>query len=137
MTSTGIALILYVGWTMVLLIVMEGVRSSLVLRGKIASNAFLPGNENLSPFMQRIARAHMNCVESFPVLGGLLIAALATGNSAVTDGLAYWMIAARVVQSSIHLASLSPMAVNARFAAFCVQIVIALIWLIGLLSRAF
>ncbi|TMH06237.1 MAG: MAPEG family protein, partial [Betaproteobacteria bacterium] len=41
----------------------------------------------------------------------------------------------RVVQSSIHLASLSVIAVNARFTAFAIQIAIAVYWACALIVK--
>lgn len=83
--------------------------------------------------MQRIARAHMNCVESLPVFGGILAIAVMTSRTAVTDPLALWFVLARVAQSSVHLISTSVLAVNIRFAAFFVQIVMGVYWLWSLL----
>jgi uncharacterized MAPEG superfamily protein len=122
------------GWTLCLLIVMEANRTLLVLAGKIAGNAFRPDNANLSPFMQRLARAHANCVESLPVFGGLLLAAIASGHTALTDPLAPWLLGARIVQSSVHLASLSIAAVNVRFVAFGVQVAISVYWTAALFT---
>jgi uncharacterized MAPEG superfamily protein len=121
-------------WTLCLLILMEGLRARLVFAGKIAGNTFRPDNSNLSPFMQRLARAHANCVESLPVFGALLLAAIVTGRTALTDPLAPWLLAARLVQSSFHLASLSNSAVNVRFAAFMIQVAIAGYWTCALLT---
>jgi len=134
MSNTALALTGFVGWTLALLVLMEAIRSWLVLSGKVPSNGFLPDNANLSPFMQRLARAHMNCLEGLPVFGGLLAIALMTGQAALTDPLALWLLAARVVQSVIHLASTSVWAVNFRFAAFAVQMGIALWWTARLLG---
>jgi uncharacterized MAPEG superfamily protein len=85
--------------------------------------------------MQRLARAHANCLEGFPVFGGLLLVAITTGRQGITDPLALWLVAARVVQSTIHLTSLSVAAVNARFTFFAAQVVIAVYWAWALLSR--
>lgn len=128
MNTSALVLALFISWTLVLLVLMEVLRSHLVLTGRSRSNEFNPENSNLSPFMQRLARAHANCLEGLPVFGGLLLLALATGRSEVTDPLAPWLLGARIAQSSIHLASLSVMAVNARFAAFAVQVAIAVYW---------
>lgn len=135
MTTSAWVLTLFIAWTLFLLVLMELLRSWLVVSGRTRANTFQPDNANLSPFMQRLARAHANCVEGFPIFGGLLLVALATDRSGITDPLAPWLIAARVVQSGIHLASLSVLAVNARFAAFAVQVGIALYWAWALLSR--
>ena len=135
MNHSALALALFMGWTLALLVLMEVLRSHLVLTGRVPSNGFTPDNAGLSPFMQRLARAHANCVEGLPLFGGLLLLALATGQQALTDPLALWLVLARVVQSTIHLASVSVLAVNARFAAFAVQMGIGAYWTFALLSR--
>lgn len=133
-TTSATALAGLLGWTLLLLLTMEVLRVAWVARGRVAANEFRPDNANLSPFMQRLARAHANCIEGLPLFGGLLLLALATQRTAITDPLAPWLLAARVLQSSVHLASTSVPAVNLRFAAFCVQLVIAGRWTWGLLA---
>jgi uncharacterized MAPEG superfamily protein len=115
-------------WTLFLVILMEMLRFRLILTNAIAANGFKPDNSNLSPFMQRIARAHANCVENVPIFGILLIVALLTNRASVTNPLAPWLFAARLIQSCAHLASLSIPAVWVRFIAFAVQIAIAVYW---------
>jgi len=83
--------------------------------------------------MQRLARAHANCVEGLPIFGGLMLVAVVAGRSMVTDPLAYVLLAARILQSVIHLSSLSPLAVTLRFSAFAVQMAIAAYWVVQLL----
>lgn len=134
MNATLLALTGFVTWTLLLLVLMESLRSRLVVLKAVPSNGFQPDNGNLSPFMQRLARAHANCLEGLPVFGGLLVIASLSGQTAVTDPLALVLLSARVVQSLIHLASLSVMAVNLRFTAFAVQMLIALYWAFTLLT---
>ena len=50
------------------------VRSRLVVTKAIPANGFKPDNSNLSPFMQRRARAHANCVEGLPVFWAIRLA---------------------------------------------------------------
>ncbi|PAV47408.1 MAPEG family protein [Pseudomonas sp. HAR-UPW-AIA-41] len=134
MNASLLALTGFVTWTLLLLVLMESLRSRLVLLKAVPSNGFQPDNGNLSPFMQRLARAHANCLEGLPVFGGLLMIASLSGQTAITDPLALLLLGARVVQSLIHLASLSVMAVNLRFTAFAVQMLIALYWAFALLT---
>ena len=133
-SPTAVALTGFIAWSLFLLIVMELVRTALVISGKVASNQFRPDNANLSPFMQRLTRAHANCVEGLPMFGGLMLVALATGRTSVTDSLAYVLLAARLIQSSMHLASLSVTAVNLRFFTFAVQMGIGAYWAVELLA---
>ena len=136
MTSpSSIALTGFIAWALLLLVLMEVIRAQLVLRRKVPANGFTPDNAGLSPFMQRLARAHANCVESLPVFGGLLLVAIATDRVSVTDSLAYLLLGSRVFQSLVHLASLSPTAVAIRFTAFAVQMAIGLYWAFMLLAR--
>lgn len=132
MSPSLLALLGFIAWTLLLLVIMETIRSRLVLTGAVAANGFQPDNANLSPFMQRLARAHANCLEGLPVFGGLLLLAAVAGRTAVTDPLAWLLLGARVVQSLIHLASTSPAAVTARFTAFAVQMGIAVYWVVRL-----
>ena len=114
---------------------MELLRGQVVASGRMAGNEFRPDNSNLSSFMQRLARAHANCIEGLPIFGGLLIVALLTSRTGITDSLAPWLLVARIVQSVAHLSSRSVPAVNVRFLAFLVQIVIAVYWCWALLVR--
>jgi uncharacterized MAPEG superfamily protein len=134
MSPTLMALLGFLSWTLLLLVVMEGIRSKLVLTREVPANGFTPDNGSLSPFMQRLARAHANCLEGLPLFGGLMLLAAVAGKTNVTDPLAYSLLAARIVQSTIHLASTSPLAVTARFSAFAVQLGIAIYWAIKLLG---
>jgi len=114
---------------------MELVRAKLVLSKAVPANGFTPDNANLSPFMQRLARAHANCIEGFPIFGGLMLIAVVTGKSAITDPLAHAFLIARMVQSLVHLSSVSAPAVKLRFAAFAVQMSIAVYWAACLLGE--
>ena len=126
--STATALTGFMAWALALLVLMEALRSRMVMRKEIAANGFVPDNANLSAFMQRLARAHANCLEGLPIFGGLMLVALVTARTGITDPLAFVLLGARVVQSCIHLVSLSPAAVTARFLAFAVQMGIAVHW---------
>ena len=96
-SPTVVALTGFIAWTLFLLVLMEGIRSKLVLTKTLPANGFTPDNANLSPFMQRLVRAHANCLEGLPIFGGLLLVALATGRAPVTDPLAFVLLGARVV----------------------------------------
>jgi uncharacterized MAPEG superfamily protein len=135
-SPSAVALTAFFAWTLLLLTLMEVIRSQLVLRGKVPANGFTPDNANLSPFMQRLARAHANCLENLPIFGGLLLIAIVTGRTSITDPLAYLFLGARVFQSLVHLISVSSLAVTVRFTAFALQIAIGLYWTFMLLAAA-
>lgn len=130
MSPTIIALLGFISLTLALLGTLGMIRTSLALRGVKAPNSFDPSGKDVSEFSVRLCRTHANCYESFPYFGGLLLLAIATDTTAITDGLAYYFIGARVLQAVIHLASTSNLAVQVRFAFFLVQIVIAVMWIL-------
>jgi uncharacterized MAPEG superfamily protein len=134
MSNTIYALTGFVAWALFLLLLMEGIRTGLVLTGTVAANGFSPENKGLSPFMQRLARANANCIEGLPIFGGLLAIAIMTSRTAITDPLALWFLGARILQSIIHLISTSSIAVSARFSAFALQMVIGIYWCWRLIS---
>ena len=134
MNPTATALTGFIAWSLFLLVLMEVIRSKLVLTKAVPANGFNPANSNLSPFMQRLARAHGNCVEGLPIFGGLMLVAIVSGNSAITDPLAYVFLSARILQSVIHLSSLSALAVTLRFSAFAVQMGIGIYWAVLLVA---
>ena len=105
-------------------------RTVLTLIGQRKANQFAPTGDNASPFMRRLIRAHANMTESFP-LWGILLVALATDQTSITDGLAVYCLGARLGQVITHLFSTSERAVKIRFAFFIVQLGIFIRWLFG------
>ena len=105
-SPSALALTGFIAWTLLVVVLMEVLRARLVLAGRVAATDIRPDHAGLSPFMQRLARVHANCVENLPVFGGLLLVALVTGRHALTDPLAFVFLGARVLQSLVHLASM-------------------------------
>ncbi len=134
MTDTLLALILYSTWMIILLVVIASYRSFYTLAGKKAANSFDPDGSDVSKLSGRLCRAHANCYEFFPIAGGLLLAALATGNTGLTDPLAMYFIEARLLQSAIHIISTSVIAVYVRFALFLAQAIICAYWVMQFLQ---
>ena len=139
MTNTAIGLVGYIGWTLLLLCTILGLRAVATLRGTPA-NGFSTTGEDQSPFAQRLARVHLNAVEGFPIFGGILLVALVLEPQAqalaVTEPLALWILGARLVQGCCHLASTSVAFVIARFSFLLVQVgcaIVALRGFVGLL----
>ena len=134
MNNTELALLGYVSWLLVLLVAIEISRTWVVLKTGRAANAFLPDGSDVSPFVNRLSRAHANCYESFPFVGGIFLFAIASDNTEVTHSLALWLLAARIAQSGIHLFSGAVVFTQIRFVFFLIQIAIAVYWLIGFVS---
>lgn len=133
MTATSLTLLLFIAWMMVPLLMLGGLRVYLSVTRQHRVNRFSPTGEDVSPFSARLVRAHANCYEFFPIAGGLLLYALAMDLTHITNGLAYVLLAARVLQSVVHILSTSVLAVQLRFAFFITQVGICVYWLIQLL----
>jgi uncharacterized MAPEG superfamily protein len=75
-------------------------------------------------------RAHANCVENLPVLAAVVVAGNAAGLAGgASDALAIVYLAARVLQTTVHVAAAeTSTAVAVRFAFFLTQIV-CVIWM--------
>lgn len=121
MSPSAVALVGFAAWTLFLVLLIGLYRGSLVIAGKRAPNQFDPGGADVGEFSRRVCRAHANCYENLPVFGALVAVALVTGQTAATDGLALWVLGARIAQSIVHLASTSNMAVNVRFVLYLAQ----------------
>ena len=132
MNATLTAFLGFVAWALFLVTLMEFSRFKFIVTGAVPANQFRPDNSNLPPFMQRLARAHANCIEGLPIFGGLMLVALLANKSSITDPLAYTLLGARILQSLIHISSVSVAASWLRFFAFAVQVGIAVYWAIGL-----
>lgn len=132
MTPTATALLGYTAWTLFLLALLIVSRTTAVMAGKKRANSFSPLGEDVEGFARRLTRAHANCYENLPIAAAVLLYAIAEAQTAVTDGLAYIFLAARILQSVTHLASTSNQAVTVRFAFFLVQVGILIYWLLGL-----
>lgn len=132
MTPTAIALLALVAWFLFLLLLLGLVRTSLVLSGKRASNSFAPSGDDMDAFGKRLTRAHANCYENLPAAAAILLYAITTNQAALTDGLAFAFLGARIAQSVAHLISTSRLFVFIRFAFFIAQVVILIIWLLNL-----
>ena len=124
------AVLAFATWTITILLLGVGVyRWSLILAGTAELKSF-PGDEpHGSPLYRRAVRAHANCVENLPVFAAIVVAAQAAGARSLTlDVLSVAVVAARVVQTSAHLASGSNAAIAVRFTFLCVQLA-AFVWM--------
>ena len=67
-----------------------------------------------------------------PFIAAVLLFAMLAGQTALTDPLALGLLAARVLQSLVHLLSTAPLFVWLRFASYLVQVLILAWWLLQL-----
>ncbi len=136
MNDSLLTLIAYIAWMLAVLLTLGMYRSYLTLSGQRPANKYRADGSDVSEFSGRLCRAHANCYEFFPIAGGILLAALATGNTEITDSLALYLVAARILQSVTHILSTSIIAVYMRFAFFLVQVGICVTWIMQFASLA-
>jgi hypothetical protein len=135
MNETIIAVIAYIGWILVLLLMLAAYRTSLTFGGKKKGLKFAADGSDLPDFGGRLTRVHANAVECFSFICGTMILAIATDSTAITNGLALVVIAARLLQSAVHLASTSNAAIQVRFVFFLIQFGIVIYWVIKLVEK--
>lgn len=135
MNTTILVLTGYIAWVMILVLALAAYRTIFSQMQKRKSLVFKADGTDVGAFGQRLTRAHLNCIESFPFIGGILLIALATDSSAITNDLAFVVLGARLLQSLIHVMSISNMAISIRFVFFLIQFVICAYWIIQLLGK--
>jgi hypothetical protein len=132
MTPTAVALMGFAAWTILMVMLLGVTRTGLVFAGKKKSNDFKATGEDLGSFGYRVTRVHANCYENLPAAAAVLLYAIATSQTAVTDSLALVFIGLRVAQSSVHLLSTAQPMVMIRFALYIGQNAILLYWILAL-----
>lgn len=116
---------LLVLWHLLLTALVIIPRAVQVLAAGRPINSFDASGKGESGFMQRTVRAHANMVETSALLYVPMIWALVADKGELLAPFVVWVFFARVIQSSVHLISTSPIAVNLRFAFFLPQLVFA------------
>ncbi|MFT4582409.1 MAG: putative MAPEG superfamily protein [Gammaproteobacteria bacterium] len=128
MSASLMCLLGLIVWTVVLLFVLLGARSKYFFGGQMV---FDQQGADIGGTTQRITRAHANSLEWLTIPAALLVYGFATGQSEVTEGLAMVVLGARIVQSVVHMMSVSLPAVGIRATLFTVQVVIWMMWAYG------
>jgi uncharacterized MAPEG superfamily protein len=133
---TGItALLLFIGWTLLLALLYAGYRVPPILLGKKSANHWERGKPVDDPaILVRAKGAHLNCLENLPLFAALVLVGVVTNQSAVVDSVASIMIFARFGQSIVHLIGTSLPLVLIRATLFIVQVAIMLYLTVALLS---
>ncbi len=134
MTNSLIALFGFAAWTLLLLGSIAMLRCYYTWIGERRANGFAVSGEDVSAFSGRLCRAHANCYENLPAFAAIITVAALSGNAAITDPLALWLLAARVSQSTVHLISTRNRAVILRFSFLMVQWVMQLVWVVQLIK---
>ena len=118
-----IAVLLYVVWMQSLTLAYACPRVPMALFGgrKFADWERAEVNRD-PPFMVRAKGAHLNCVENFPLFAAVVAIAALMDKSPVVDGLAVFILVARVGQSLSHLIRTAPAFVLLRATFFLAQV---------------
>jgi uncharacterized MAPEG superfamily protein len=124
-------------WTVLLLMATVGAyRWTAILLGRQRIGAFRSDEVAGDDWYRRSVRAHANCIENLPVFGAIVLALYVSSVSGPTvDRLSITVLAARVVQSTVHVCHVQTDAfVSVRFSFFLLQLAafLALIVLIVL-----
>ncbi len=132
---TGIeAMLYYLLWMTLVLFMYVGHRIPLVLMGKKPADHWTRGKPtDDAGFFVRASHAHANCVENFALFAAVVLAALALGKSEVVDGLAAYVVYARVAQTLCHLIGTSLVLVLMRATFFIIQVLLVAYMAIQLL----
>lgn len=132
------ALLGFALWTLLILFSTVGVyRWSRILTGRASVRQWTADPDAGEGWYPRAMRAHMNCIENLPVFGAIVFAVDSTGvASFALSTLALFVLGARIVQSTIHIALVqSETVATLRFVFFFAQIV-AMIGMVGILMAA-
>ena len=119
------ALMAFVLWTIVLALSYATYRVPVMLAGRQRADHWERNSSDAvddPPVLQRSKAAHMNCVENLPLFAAVVLAGVASGQSAVVDALAAYVFYARLVQSIAHLIGTSFVLISVRATFFLIQI---------------
>ena len=131
MTVPVWALLGFATWTVLLLFATVGVyRWSRILTGRVAIREFRADQIDGADWYRRAMRAHANCVENLPVFGAIVLALYVGGVGGTTvNNVSVAILAARVVQSLVHVCLVQTNTVaSVRFAFFFIQVA-GFLWL--------
>ena len=126
MTTPAWVLLGFAGWTLTILLLSVGVyRWSRILRGRQGISEFSADGTGGAEWYKRATRAHANCIENLPVYGAIVLAAYcARIDDPLLDALACVLLAARVMQSLVHISfAQTNRVVSVRFSFFFVQFI--------------
>ena len=131
MHATATTVLWLVAWWALLMVQLPLVR--LLASRKTGSMAFDPNGIDLEGYGRRLTRAIANCQENIPLYIGILLFAMVTDNTAITNTTACWLLYARIGQSLVHLTSTSSTMILVRFTFFLVQFLLVVCWVVQLL----
>ena len=139
MTIPQWTLLGFAAWTLALLMATVGVyRWGLILFAKAGIASFPPEAREGAGWYQRGTRAHANCIENLPMFGAIAYLITAIGlEGPMVNALCIATLAARIVQSCVHISHVQTNAfVAVRFSFYSVQLVSLLALIVMAVLRA-
>jgi uncharacterized MAPEG superfamily protein len=133
MTPTATALVGFTAWFVLLTFALALFRVYYSATTGKPLNSFEPDGTDTPGLGRRLTRARDNCFETLPAFAAIVLGASLAGKVAVLDGLAMWVLYARIVQSVMHIVSVSVPAVLVRATMLVVQLLIYSYWILQLL----
>ncbi len=123
MNQSLLALLLFAGWTVLLIVMVISYRSIQVLIGKKKSNEFTSGVKHGTERYWQMNRAQTNAIENLPIFATLVIVGNLAGYvDTLFINACYVVVGARIGQTITHLISTSVIAVNIRFTFYVTQL---------------
>ena len=128
MSATAVSLLGYIGWILLLSVVLVSARMITAATKGNALNSFSQDGSDLPPWGARATRAHGNSLEWLAIPAALMLYGMVTGQTEVTNGLAMISLYCRFAQSIAHMISTAVPFVLIRATFFTVQLVIWAMW---------
>jgi uncharacterized MAPEG superfamily protein len=133
MTIPQWTLLGFSAWTLGLLMATVGVyRWFNILFAKAGLASFRSDQLEGAGWYQRGTRAHANCIENLPVFGAIVYVISTIGlHGPMVDALCIAILAARIVQSTVHVSQVqTDKVVAVRFSFYSVQLVSFLVLIV-------
>lgn len=119
--------LLYAGWILLLALFYALPRVPQALLGQKRIDSWERGKESTDPlFLQRAKSAHLNCLENFPVFAAVVAMAGVMGEIDAINGIAVFVLYARIGQTISHILGTSFVLVMSRATFFLAQVFLTL-----------
>ncbi|MBB87373.1 MAG: hypothetical protein CMP06_08750 [Xanthomonadales bacterium] len=121
------ALAYFAGITLVLPLIYAGYRVPLLMTGKKPADHWTRGRPEDDPgLIIRLKHAHMNCVENIGPFAVVVLIAVLTDKTQVTNAVAQFVVYARLVQIAAHSIGTSFALVSVRATMYIIQVFLML-----------
>jgi uncharacterized MAPEG superfamily protein len=117
-------LTLFAGWAILLLVLIELVRSWLMSAHNYPVTGFPAGERHGPDAYWRLYRAQANCLEFLPIYGAVIVAMALSGNDIppLFKLASFVIVCARPLQSLVHVLSTKAPAIRLRASLFLIQL---------------